>query len=537
MTMLNRRQVLGMGAGALAGVLIGCGSDGDSSSPSTSRAPSTTGPGTTGASHPATTAAAATTAPAPPSTVPPAAVEDLRRRLTGDVVTPLDASYSGLGMPANTRYASTRPAVIARCRDEADVVTCVQWAVENGVPPVGRGGGHSYAGLSTTTGLLIDISALNSVTVDPATGIAQVAGSALNGDVLDKTINTPFLLPGGTCLGVGTGGLMLGGGIGYNTHWAGLTCDHLTSSRIVVASGEVLEIDANNDPDLFWACRGGTGGTFGINTSMTFQLVEAPATVTYFRYDFRGADAAAAVLDQSHRIGVTAPRGFNASTMAQASPVGSGGPREAIDVFIRGQYVGPSDEARDVLAPLLAAAPTPTAAAFEERPFWDVQQQVWASGNPTPHPWGDLSRYARDALPESVVAQVVDLLAASPSRTESSNGALWWLGWVGGEVVDSFGRADTAYVHRGMSMLLRPTPVWLPTDPASVGDDLLAWTDEVIAAIAPHTPEESYQNFPNRRLPDPQQQYFAENLERLIDVKTKYDPTDLFHNDQSVRPR
>ena len=89
---------------------------------------------------------------------------------------------------------------------------------------------------------------------------------------------------------------MLGGGIGYNTHWAGLTCDHLTSTHVALASGEVVEADATNHPDLFWACRGGTGGNFGINTSFTFQLVEAPETVTYFRYDFRGADEAGAML-------------------------------------------------------------------------------------------------------------------------------------------------------------------------------------------------------------------------------------------------
>jgi FAD/FMN-containing dehydrogenase len=88
-----------------------------------------------------------------------------------------------------------------------------------------------------------------------------------------------------------------------------------------------------------------------------------------------------------------------------------------------------------------------------------------------------------------------------------------------------------------MSMLLRPTPVWLDSDPPSVGDDLLAWTEDVIGAVAPVTPDESYQNFPNRLLPNPQAQYFAENLERLVDVKTRYDPDDVFHNPQSVRPR
>src|SRR5262245_5660234 len=214
MTELNRRQLLSAGAGAaLAGLLASS---------------STTTPPTT-------------SVPAPPSTVPAGAVDDLRRRLQGNVLTPLDASYTGTGVAANTRYASTRPAVIAQCRDETDVVTCIQWTNENGVAPVVRGGGHSYAGLSTTTGLMIDISGLDVVTVDQATGIAHVAGAALNGDVLDKTIHTPFLLPGGTCLGVGTGGLVLGGGIGYNTHWAGLTCDHLMATRVVLASGEVVE--------------------------------------------------------------------------------------------------------------------------------------------------------------------------------------------------------------------------------------------------------------------------------------------------------
>ena len=114
---------------------------------------------------------------------------------------------------------------------------------------------------------------------------------------------------------------------------------------------------------------------------------------------------------------------------------------------------------------------------------------------------------------------------------------MWFLGWVGGEVVNKFGRTDTAYVHRELPMLLRPTPVWAATDPPSVGDDLLAWTEDVIGVIAPLTPDESYQNFPNRLLPDPLQQYFAENLDRLIDVKTTYDPDNLFQSEQSVAPR
>jgi FAD/FMN-containing dehydrogenase len=124
-----------------------------------------------------------------------------------------------------------------------------------------------------------------------------------------------------------------------------------------------------------------------------------------------------------------------------------------------------------------------------------------------------------------------------PSRSEVANGSIWSLGWVGGAVVDALGRTDTAYVHRGMTTLLRPTTVWPNDAPVSVGQDLDAWSEEVIAILAPHTPNESYQNFPNRLIEDWPEQYYAENLERLVDVKTAVDPHDLFHNPQSIPPR
>ncbi|HYO34521.1 MAG TPA: FAD-binding oxidoreductase [Geodermatophilus sp.] len=470
-------------------------------------------------------------------TVPPGAVADLRRRLRGTVLVPGDAGYDTAGQPANGRYRHIRPAVIARCADEADVVTCVRWSTENGVHPVSRGGGHSYAGLSTTESLLVDISALRSFTVDAAAGTAVCGGSALNQDLIDATIDTPLFLPGGTCLGVGLGGLVLGGGIGYNMHWAGLTADHLLSSRIVTAAGEVLEIDADRHPDLFWACRGGAGGSFGINTSFTFDLVDVPADdITYFRFDWRGADAAEAALAAYDALAVTAPPAFNSSFMAQAAPVGAGGPREAIDLFARGQYVGPPGELEELVRPLLEAAGPPVTSVVEPMSFWDVQR-IWVTSEPPQHNFGDISRYAREPVPDAVVAQLIDLLTRCPVRTETDNGSMWSLGWVGGDVVNAVGRTDTAYVHRGMSTLLRPTPVWDENAPAGVGEDLLAWTDDMAAVIAPHTPDESYQNFPNRRIENWPQQYYAENWDRLVDVKTRYDRHDLFRNPQSIPPR
>jgi hypothetical protein len=140
-------------------------------------------------------------------------------------------------------------------------------------------------------------------------------------------------------------------------------------------------------------------------------------------------------------------------------------------------------------------------------------------------------------VPDAVVAQLIDLLTECPVRTEANNGSMWSLGWVGGDVVNAVGRTDTAYVHRGMSTLLRPTPVWDEDAPAGVGEDLLAWTDDMAAVIAPHTPDESYQNFPDRRIENWPQQYYAENWDRLVEVETRYDRHDVFRNPQSIPPR
>lgn len=467
--------------------------------------------------------------------VPPGALADLRRRLNGTLILPADSAYDSASAAANGRYLDIRPAAVARCADEADVVTCVQWCNENGVKPVGRGGGHSYAGYSTTTGLMLDLRRLNAVHIDHKQASMVTGGAATNGDYFVGLENSPHFLPGGTCLGVGVGGLTLGGGIGYNAHWAGLTCDHLQASRIVTASGEVLEIDDSSHDDLFWACRGGAGGSFGINTQFTFSLLETPASeVSFFRFTWRGADAAAAVFSAFHQVLASAPPALNAVAMAQATEVGAPGPREAIDVMSRGQYIGPVDDLRDLLQPLLAI-PGIVDQTLEPRTFWAIQRYI-ATGEPDPHSFGDISRYAKEPLPDAAVAKVVDLLAECPSRTGDANGSFWSLGWVGG-VVNDRSRTETAYVHRDALTLLRPTTVW-PNDAApEVSVGLNAWTDEVIKVIAPHTPEESYQNFPNRSLSNWQEQYYAENFDRLVDVKTRYDPGNLFTNPQSIPPR
>jgi FAD/FMN-containing dehydrogenase len=505
---INRRTFLGAGAAAVAGLSMG------------SRAWAQSTP---------------QASPVDRAVVDPAALEDLRSRLTGTLMLPGDSGYEPASAPSNGRYLETRPAAVARCADEQDVATCVAWCLENGVAPVPRGGGHSYAGYSTTTGLLIDIRRLNSFQVDRNAGTAVVGGAALNNDAMTAFENGPVFIPGGTCLGVGYGGLTLGGGIGYNTHWAGLTCDHLTGSRIVTADAQILDVDASSHADLFWACRGGAGGTFGINTAFRFNVVEVPQhQVGWYRFDWEGADDAMAVHAAFDRLIQTAPAALNCVCMSEPTEVGSGGPRAAVHTMSRGQYIGPVEELRELVQPLLDAA-TPAREVLQPMAFWDIQRMI-ATGEPEPHSWGDVSRYAGAPLSDDIVAALVEAVVDSPYRTDDANGSVWSLAWVGGDVVNAVPRDATAYVHRGVTTLLRPTTVW-PNGEDGIGDELNAWTDSVIETLRPVTLDESYQNFPNRSIENWEQLYFAENYERLVDVKTQYDPTNLFSNPQSVQPR
>lgn len=463
-------------------------------------------------------------------------LKELQEKLHGKLLLPGDSDYWSASAPENGRYRDTWPLAVAQCADEDDIVACVNWARDHNVPPVARSGGHSEAGYSTTDGLLINVGALNKVTIDQKTGMATAQGGALNMNMLHAMQDSPHYLPVGTCLGVGLGALTLGGGIGYNARRAGLTADHLVSTRIVTADGNVLDVAASQNSGLFWACRGGAGGNFGINTLFTYQMVEVPGpTVMFYRLDWNGADDATAAFAAFHNVLQTAPPALNADAAAQAVPVGSGGPRAAITAFSRGQYFGTEDELRQVIGPLMAVGKPKV--TIQEMSFWDMQRMFASTDAPATHSYGDYSRYADKPLPDEVTARLIDLLVECPSRTDTANGSIWSLGWIGGEVMNKVGRRESAYVHRNMLTLLRPTPVWPNDAPASVANDLIAWTDAVIALLAPHTPNESYQNFTNRRIIDWRQQYYAENFDRLVDVKTKYDDRNLFHNLQSIPPK
>lgn len=193
--------------------------------------------------------------------------QELRRRLKGSLVLPGNAGYAQLRLPFNRRYASVQPSAIAVCAGSADVREALLWAGEHGVPIAARAGGHSYGGYSVTPGLIIDVSRLNRVDVDETDATVRVGPGARNTNVYNGLQPHSVAISAGRCPTVGISGLTLGGGFGFSSRRLGLTSDSLLETEIVTASGEVLTCSADSHPDLFWACRGGGGGNFGINTS------------------------------------------------------------------------------------------------------------------------------------------------------------------------------------------------------------------------------------------------------------------------------
>lgn len=458
---------------------------------------------------------------------------DLQQRLTGQLLLPEHRAFLATNDPANRRYQGVIPTAIARCADEADVIACVQWCKESGVAPVVRGGGHSYAGYSTTLGLLIDLRDLTNVTIDSATGAMNVGGGTTLAQITAFLNDGPLFLPMGACPDVGIGGLTLGGGIGHNTRWAGLTCDHLRQTRIITANSNPLQVSSNQHSDLFWALRGGAGGSFGVNTSLTFDLKEVPSgPVTNVSIGWRGADAAGLVMRAFQDIILGAPPEFGATVVITPRDPAQSGRRRSIDVWLKGHFIGAEGDLRDLLAPLLGIKTPPVEQAITEMHFWESQRRLVVP-QAEARAFTEISRFAKASLPDDVIEEIVNLLVNCPHRTDAAYGEITVFGWVGG-ILTQTPRDATAYVHRDMTALWRAGAVWTPDAAPSVSEELGAWTQEVAALIAPHTPDESYQNFPDRDIADWRQPYYAENLPRLIEVKQAYDPGDLFRNAQSI---
>ncbi len=302
---------------------------------------------------------------------------ELARRMRGPVVRPGDPDYYHLSRPDNLRYQYTLPQGIARCAGDEDVATAIGWSRENQIPLTTRSGGHSYAGYSTTTGLMIDMKLMQRIDFDDASGIITVAGGAINDHVYEALAKANVTITHGRCPSVGAAAFLLGGGIGFNMREYGIACDQMTATRLVKADGTMIDCKrGDNDAfknDVFWASQGGGGGNFGISTSFSLKTIPvAPGTITVFKilWLLKPEEVALELMRTLERAPVTLGSRVSLGAVTPQQI------REGKDVTVNllGQFKGSKDDFLAIMKPVYdVAPPNESTSAIEELPYWQAQ--------------------------------------------------------------------------------------------------------------------------------------------------------------------
>ena len=451
-------------------------------------------------------------------------VQELRGRTSGQVITQDDPGYDEARAVYNAMI-DKRPSVVVRATEAADVVAAVNHARENGLDLAVRGGGHSVPGFGTVDdGVVIDLSGMRAVTVDPASKTARAQGGATWSDFNDATNAHGLATTGGIISTTGVGGLTLGGGIGYLTRGAGLSCDNLLSAEVVTADGRTLTASEHENEDLFWALRGG-GGNFGVATSLEFRL--HPVADIYGGPMFFEVDDAADVLRWYREFIVDAPEEFGGFPAWQIAPPLPFIPEERHgDTFLAfvGCWAGPIDQGEQMLKPLHDVAPI-VAEHVGPMPYPALNSAFDGLVPPgLQHYWK--ANFVRELTDDAIEAHMKHgpqvPAVNSTVHIYPINGAC-----------HRVAPDATAFAYRDATFATVIAGMW--PDPSD-NDANTAWVRDYYEATAPLSEAGGYVNFmagdDQSRIRD----NYKGNYDRLVQVKRTFDPENLFHVNQNIAP-
>ncbi len=454
-------------------------------------------------------------------------VAELRRRVSGDVVGVEDDGYETARSVWNGMI-DKRPAAVVRCRSAADVAEVVAVARDRGLPLAVRGGGHNVAGLATVDGgIVIDLGGMDGVEVDAERRLARVQGGAIWRTVDAATQRYGLAAPAGLVSETGVGGLTLGGGLGWLRRRHGLSCDNLVAAELVTAGGQLVRASLDENPDLLWALRGG-GGNFGVVTTFELRLHPVGPEVAYALVLYDGAETVR---------GLRALRALGAHLPVEMAPIAFTGTVAAMEgvptehvgratLAVAAAYVGPPDAGEEALRPLRELA-TPLADLSGRMPYAQLQQFLDEDYPRGRHYYWKSA--AVDDLSDAVIDVVAEYAASVPSPLSTID---VWL--MGGALRDE-PEGGSAYSGRSAPYLVNPESDW--DDPASDQTNLV-WARSLVKALEPYTVG-TYLNFPGL-LEEGEAQLrasFGPHYERLVDVKTKWDPHNLFRLNHNIVPR
>jgi FAD/FMN-containing dehydrogenase len=444
----------------------------------------------------------------------------------GRLIGPEDAEYDEARKVYNAMI-DKRPALIARCAAAEDVAKVVAFARERDLPLAVRGGGHNGAGLGTCDGgVVIDLSPLKEVQVDPAARTVRVAGGCTWGEVDRATNEHGLATPSGIISTTGVGGLTLGGGLGHLTRKHGLTIDNLLEAEVVLASGEPLRASADEHPDLYWAIRGG-GGNFGVVTSFLFRLHEVGSVVG--GPTFWPVELGAEVLSAYREFLPNAPRALNGFFAFHTVPPAPPFPEEIHLRKVCGVvwcYAEAEEDAAGAMAPLLDALPEPLLHGVQPMPHATLQSAFDGL-----YPPGDQWYWRADFVKE-IPDEAVEVHARFGAEMPTMKSTMHMYPIDG--AAHDVGSSETAWSYRDA----RWASVFAGVDPDPVNVSVIRkWSIDYSEALHPYSAGGAYVNMMMDEGQERVRASYRDNYDRLARIKATYDPENVFRVNQNIEPK
>jgi FAD/FMN-containing dehydrogenase len=439
-------------------------------------------------------------------------------RLTGRIVVPGNPEYELAREEFNTNF-NLFPCIINFCQNARDVANAICWAKKRKVKFRIRTGRHSYEAYSSLDGgLVIDISEINRVEVNRGNNTARIGAGALLLPLYTELYDQGVTIPGGTCPSVGLSGLTLGGGWGMLTRPYGMLIDQLLELEMVDANGKLITANESENADLFWASRGGGGGNFGVVTSFVFRVIPIKNVAIFnVTWDWKGFEK---VVEGWQRW---AP--FIDDRLTAIIDLLS---KERGELRALGEFVGSVEELRRLIQPLIDAYP-PKIVDVRKVSYIDavkifggrmpgMEEYAVSHGDPDAHPFKNTGAFADELLPLKAIRILKRYLANTPSPENKVQ--LQALAGKAGEVQPK----ATAYVHRKALFSLLYITKWEEEREACINT---RWVEKMRDELLPYA-DGAYVNFHDNCIRNWLEQSYGINLKRLIKVKTKYDPDNLF---------
>jgi FAD/FMN-containing dehydrogenase len=464
-------------------------------------------------------------------------LKGLTEQIVGKVVLPQEPSYQAARASFMNAFQHF-PQIVVYCQGFADVVACIRFAKEVGLKPVCRAGGHSTAGYSLNDDMVVDVSGINYVKVDAEREVAWVGAGAQFAQVNANLELFGLHIPGGGCDTVAVAGYMQGGGYGFTAPMFGMNCDQVLSFQMALADGRIVNANQQENPDLFWAVRGGTGNNFGVLLEIEYRLQRLQDLWGFgFRWPLgnakESANAAKALhVWQNNFTGDSLPPDFGSQGLLVHTRSSPTNPREPFFV-IRGMFRGSESGCLKALEPLFRSAPS----AKKHRDVW--RRGTYRALNqylfnyPTELP-PDVPDSCRSLAKSHIVArrltlpecrEIIDLY----QHTGSPDNCIGMEAY--GGAINAIAPDSNAFWHRRAAMDVFCFFFWLYEDARRKAEANIEEFDRVVQPLGNG---HSYQNYPNRTQKDFGTCYFGGNLPRLLKVKKAYDPANFFSFPQGL---